>query len=170
MFPQLIPHLQNEGLSDGRATAALAVVSLAGLPGKLILGRLAEQWSGRRTLALSMALIMGGTLLLAVAGGSQLVWPAVAMFGAGFGALGVLYALSIIELFGLRAYGSILGTFKSVTALAVLPVPLLAGYVFDVTGSYQLILFLATVMAAIGIPMLLFTRPRKQPDAAPSAL
>ena len=170
MFPQLIPHLQNEGLSDGRATAALAVVSLAGLPGKLILGRLAELWSGRRTLALSMGLIAGGTLLLAVAGGSPLVWPAVAMFGAGFGSLGVLYALAIIELFGLRSYGSILGSFKSITALAVLPVPLLAGYVFDVTGSYQLILFLATAMAAIGIPMLLFARPREQPKAAPSAL
>lgn len=167
MFPQLIPHLQNEGLSDGAATAALAVVSLGGLPGKLILGRLAERWTGRKTLALSMALIMGGTLSLAVAGGSPLVWPAVAMFGAGFGALGVLYALAIVELFGLRAYGSILGTFKSVTALAVLPVPPLAGAVFDVTGSYQLILFLATAMAAIGIPMLLFARPGKASPALP---
>lgn len=162
MFPQLIPHLQNEGLSDGRATAALAVVSFGGLPGKLILGRLAERWTGRRTLALSMLMIMSGTLMLAVAGGSALVWPSVALFGAGFGALGVLYALAITELFGLSAYGSILGAFKSVTALAVLPIPPLAGLVFDLTGSYQLILFLGTAMAAIGIPMLLFARPGKQ--------
>ena len=159
IFPQLIPHLQNEGLSDGAATAGLAVVSFSGLPGKLILGRLAEMWTGRRTLALSMSLIMIGTLLMAVAGGSFLVWPGVALFGAGFGALGVLYALAITELFGLRAYGSILGAFKSVTALAVLPIPPLAGIVFEVTGSYQLILFLGTAMAAIGIPMLLLARP-----------
>ncbi|MDA1258422.1 MAG: MFS transporter [Chloroflexi bacterium] len=159
IFPQLIPHLQNEGLSDGAATLALAVVSLGGLPGKLVIGRVAERWTGRRTLSLSLGLIMGGTLLLAVAGGSPLVWPAVALFGAGFGSLGVLYALAIVELFGLRAYGAILGSFKSAAALAVLPVPPLTGVVFDITGSYQLILFLGAAVAAIGIPVLLFARP-----------
>jgi predicted MFS family arabinose efflux permease len=95
IFPQLIPHLQNEGLSDSGATTGLVIVSLSGLPGKLILGRLAEIWSGRKTLALSMSLIMAGTLTLALAGGSYLVWPGVVMFGAGFGSLGVLYALAL---------------------------------------------------------------------------
>ncbi|MBT4514262.1 MAG: MFS transporter [Chloroflexi bacterium] len=164
IFPQLIPHLQNEGLSDGAATTGLVVVSFSGLPGKIILGRLAEIWTGRRTLVISMSLIMLGTLLLALGGGSFLLWPGVALFGAGFGALGVLYALAITELFGLRAYGSILGAFKSVTALAVLPIPPLAGIVFEITGSYQLILFLGTAMAAIGIPMLLLARPSTKND------
>jgi MFS family permease len=166
IFPQLIPHLQNEGLSDSGATTGLVIVSLSGLPGKLILGRLAEIWTGRKTLALSMSLIMAGTLTLALAGGSYLVWPGVAMFGAGFGSLGVLYALAITELFGLRAYGSILGAFKSVTALAVLPIPPLAGVVFDLTGSYQLILFLGAAMAALGIMMLLLARPTVIPKPA----
>ena len=31
-----------------------------------------------------MLMIMSGTLMLAIAGGSALVWPAVALFGAGF--------------------------------------------------------------------------------------
>ena len=60
-----------------------------------------------------------------------------AVFGFGFGA-GVSHSPLIAELFGLTSHGLILGVNVLGYSLGAAAGPVVAGYLFDVTGDYQL--------------------------------
>ena len=74
-------------------------------------------------------------------------WGDAGVFGVSFGA-GVLNSPLIAELFGLSSHGLILGVNVLGYSIGAAAGPLVAGYLFDVTGSYQLA-FLACAIAGI---------------------
>jgi len=77
-----------------------------------------------------------------------------AIFGLGFGGGASSESPLVARLFGLSSHGLILGIvglgFTSGAAVG----PFLAGYIFDVNGSYQVAFF---VLGAVGIFGLIFT-------------
>jgi len=74
-------------------------------------------------------------------------------FGFAWGA-GAVNPPLVAELFGLSLHGLILGVVTFVYSTGSAPGPFVAGYIFDITGSYQ-VAFL--VCAAIGIVGLVLT-------------
>ena len=67
------------------------------------------------------------------------------------------------EHFGLKAHGVIFGTaimFGGTGGMA--SGPLIAGYLFDITGSYNLAFLIFTITAAIGFVLMLLLKPVKQ--------
>ena len=56
--------------------------------------------------------------------------------GVGFGGIGAMLPLLIIETFGSESFGKIYGAIQTGVAIPALTAPILGGYVFDSTGSY----------------------------------
>jgi MFS family permease len=151
VMTQLIPHMEAEGWASSRATLVLTTLAGVALASKITWGRLSERLTARVSFVVAILIMSSGVVFLTLAGGTLFVWPAIIYFGMGFGGIGPLMTLVILETFGLRNYGSIQGTISLVTHIVpVLIGPILAGFLFDSTGSYHASFAIAAAIFATG--------------------
>jgi len=73
-----------------------------------------------------------------------------AVLGFAYGVRIALVAPVMIEFFGLKDFGAILGVFFTASGLAGLLGPLIAGFVVDASGGYAAGIFAAVVMGGLG--------------------
>lgn len=134
VFPQLVPHFNDLGVSAGWAAATVTVMATAGLIAKPAFGYLSERMTARRAMMLTLSGQCVGAVFLVVS--PTLAWIGLPIFGVSMGAHSALIPLLVQESFGLRHIGSIMGV---VIMFAMVPfglAPLIAGLTFDLTESY----------------------------------
>jgi MFS family permease len=156
---QLIPHMQSVGWSSSKSTLVLTVLAGTALASKVSWGLLSERLTARISFVIAILIMASGVVLVTLAGSSIFVWPAIVYFGAGFGGIGPLMSLVVMETFGLRNFGSIQGVVAMV--LATVPVligPILAGSLFDLTGSYATSFWIVSGIFAAGGVLVLSVR------------
>jgi MFS family permease len=161
---QLIPHMQSVGWSSSKAPLALTVLAGMALASKLSWGLISERLTARLSFVIAIFIMSTGVIMVTFAGSSIFVWPAIIFFGAGFGGIGPLMSLVVMETFGLRNFGSIQGVVAMV--LATVPVligPILAGTLFDLTGSYKTSFWIVSVIFAVGGLLVFSVRGQKTP-------
>ncbi len=150
ILPQIISHLRDQGVSLTLASLALSVFAIFGMIGKFIMGYLAERISARYTL---MANLLGQATFVTMmiwAGSPPIMWISVPLFGYFNGAFGALFQLVVQDAFGIRNYGSIMGIINMTTMVSFGIGPLLAGFSFDITGSYVFVFAAVAIMFVIG--------------------
>ncbi len=142
----LVPILSSTGVDRAAALGIAATAGITGIAGKLITGWLLDRVQGNIVPFLSFALAPVGYVLLLYSGGSvPLLVSAVLFMGYSSGA-GLQTTTYLISRYaGLRNFGKIFGTIGSLMMLGTSIGPLFAGYMFDVSGNYTLLL-------SIGIP------------------
>jgi len=159
---QLIPHMQSVGWGSSQATLVLTVLAGTALASKVTWGLLSERLTARISFVIAISIMSTGVILVTLAGSSVFIWPAIVYFGAGFGGIGPLMSLVVMEVFGLRNFGSIQGVVAMV--LATVPVligPILAGSLFDLTGSYETSFWIVSGIFAVGGLLVLSVRVQK---------
>ena len=172
VLPQVVPHLENEGVSKTSAAAALSLFALFGMCGKVSFGWMTERLPSRYVMAASIACQVTGLWVLLAAGSASWFWVAVPVFGLGFGALGALMPLLVQETFGLRAFGTIFGLINFIPLGSALAGPLFVGASFVATGSYRFAFMLLSVAFVLAAVTVAFARPytgaSMRPAAAPA--
>ncbi|MYD64964.1 MAG: MFS transporter [Chloroflexi bacterium] len=169
VLPQVVPHLENEGVSKTSAAAALSLFALFGMCGKVSFGWMTERLPSRYVMAASIACQVTGLWVLLAAGSASWFWAAVPVFGLGFGALGALMPLLVQETFGLRAFGTIFGLINFATLGSALAGPLWVGASFEETGSYRFAFMALSVAFVVAAATVAFARPYTGPSARPTA-
>jgi MFS family permease len=84
------------------------------------------------------------------------------IFGFGFSSLVVLESLMMAKLFGLGSLSIIMGSIEFVSATLATPSSIVAGYIFDRMGSYQLAFLILAGVSIIGLMLSLLLRPIQQ--------
>ncbi|GIW07698.1 MAG: MFS transporter [Dehalococcoidia bacterium] len=164
----LVPFLTGRGMDYQAAAAVAGAIPATFMIGGLAGGALADRWSPRPVLAIAFLMTAVAMAGLWASGGSALVWVVVPFFGIAAGGVISVHASFIADLFGLRAYGSILGAvFLVMTAGTVLG-PMAAGILFDRTGSYDVPFLLFIMAELVGGGVILLARPPR-PALAPLA-
>ena len=141
LMVHLIPLLVWKGFSEPTAALFLGVFAFSQIPFRVSAAHLADRWSMNKVSALSG---VAGMCAVAV-----MLMEAPAWLGIGL-LFAVLFALAetgnssgwavIGDFFGRNSYASIRGAISFVQSAISLPAPVLAGWVFDNTQSYQLAL------------------------------
>ncbi len=163
---QLIPHLEAEGWGSTKAATGLTALAGMALVSKLTWGWLSEKLTARVSFIIAISIMSSGVILVILAGGSNLAFAAILYFGTGFGGIGPLMSLVVLEAFGLRHYGKISGVVMMVVAtVPVLIGPILAGQIYDSTGSYADSFWIAAVIFAAGGLLVAAARPPRQSSA-----
>lgn len=169
VLPQVVPHLENEGVSKAQAAAALSLFALFGMGGKVSFGWMTERLPARYVTGASLACQVTGLWILLAAGSASWFWFAVPIFGLGFGSLGALMPLLVQETFGLRAYGTIFGLVNFATLGSGLVGPLFVGLTFEATGSYRLAFMSLSFAFVAAAAIVAFARPYTGPSMRPAA-
>ncbi|MCH7800547.1 MAG: hypothetical protein IIC24_03275, partial [Chloroflexi bacterium] len=83
-------------------------------------------------------------------GSPVVMWIAIPLYGYFNGAFGALFMLVVQNAFGIRHFGSIMGTINLTTIVSFGIGPIMAGASFDLTGSYNVVFVTVAVLFLIG--------------------
>ena len=75
---------------------------------------------------------------------------------------GPLQSPVLARIFGLRSHGIILGANNTFYAVGAALGPFISGYIFDLTGSYQIAFIMSATLAIVGLICAMLLRPTKR--------
>lgn len=170
----VMAHLQLY-LTEDRAFSASSAAIVAGfVPLMQFVGTAGGGYLGdrfnKRAIA-SVAMLMHGVGLLALTYGSHwfFIGTFIVLHGLAWGARGPQMAALRADYFGTTSFGSIMGISSLVITLFAIGGPLLAGFLADRTGDYDLGFTIISVATIAGfIFFALATPPATHPDSAPN--
>ncbi len=158
----IVPHATELGISAARAANILAIIGGLATLGRVVLGSVSNRIGNRQVFIIGFILISAASFWLLPARKEWELCLFAAVFGFGFGA-GVSNSPLIAELFGLSSHGLILGVNILGYSIGAATGPLVAGYLFDVTGSYQLAFLACAIAGILGLLLAaLISRPRSE--------
>jgi MFS family permease len=139
-------HLIGIGYRPSSAAFAMSLVFGCAMIGKILMGLFADRMSARITLCVDLVIGAAGMVLLLGAACIALLVSFIIVFGFTFGAPLVLLPLVMAESLGLKRFGTLGGltTLAQTTGAALGSV--IAGGIFDLTGSYTTAFQLFIVM------------------------
>jgi len=156
----IVPHAIELGIPPASAANILAIIGGVGIAGKAIMGVVTDR-IGTRTGIIIGLILMIVTLtwlivarelwmlyLFAVARELWMLYLFATFFAFGYGTMVSLMSPTIAELFGLSSVGVLLGIVNFAATLGCAIGPVIAGWLFDINGNYQLVFLLC---AAIGL-------------------
>ena len=151
------------------ATNAVSLFFFCALIGKFAFGLASDFLDPRKVFYGNILVMLLGSLIL-VRMDIALIWIAVVTFGLGWGGVYTVLQLTVMNTFGTRDAGKILGTITVLDATGGGLGIWLTGVIYDATGSYEIpfLIFAALILAA----MAALTRVRPlaaATDAAPGA-
>jgi MFS family permease len=165
----LVAMLVGSGVERPFAVKIAGFLGASVIIGRLSIGYALDRFPPPIVSAIVFLIPAAGCLLAALVPGIAWVMiVATASFGFAAGAEVDLLAFLVSRHFGLRHYSSIYGLQFAIFEIGVGVGPLLAGYSFDVTGSYHLALLVGAVMFAAGSGIFLLLR--HIPHLAPLSL
>jgi MFS family permease len=131
----MFSHIKDMGLD---AAMVLSVTALFAATGKPIIGWLSDYAGSKVTIWLALISQVIGLFLLSQANDFSVALLAASLYGFGYSGMSPLRTFSLSTSLGSNTYATASGVLKYIEAPIVLAASPTAGYIKDVTGSYQL--------------------------------
>ncbi len=152
----LILYMTGQGVSAGRAAAALSTALGVSALGKVLSGAIADRFSARLAMMLSVLCVgLGIATLLSIPAGSDWIYLFEALFGLGYGGIFNASPTIIFEYFGTERVGTSLGLLYIFFGLGTASGGLLAGYIFDQTHRYSVPFTVDLTLSCVALLLLL---------------
>lgn len=149
----LVPRAVDSGLSSATAVTVLTVTGLSNMVCSIIGGAAGDRFGARRTYIGSMALLAFSMIWLIGSNSLWMFYVFAVAFGVGNGGWFPQVPVLAAKIFGTRYLGSIYAAILVGAGIGGMVGPILAGYIFDTTGSYKIAFAIA---AAVAIAAVLF--------------
>jgi MFS family permease len=156
-----VPALTDAGFSMEVAALILGLVTLVSIVGRLGFGYLGDYLTKRYLFMVAYGLMGGGILALMQARDVEMVYVFVGLFGVGFGGIVPLMPAIRTEYFGRTALGKIQGVMNPVSMIAGAMGPILAGHIFDTTGTYRASFMCTALGMFVAAGVIFFARPTR---------
>jgi MFS family permease len=171
-----VPYALDQGVSPGMAATAFGFMMGLNVVGSIGAGILSDRFSRKNLLALTYFLRGCGYVLLLTMPGGLSLWAFAALAGFSWIATAPLTTALTADVYGLKALGAISGISFLFHAIGSFVSILLAGLLYDLTGSYTLpfaiagaLLFPAALLALTIRERKYSTRYQEQVVPAPAA-
>lgn len=166
LFTHLVMIFDEMGIGSQRASLCLGLIGGLSIVGRFSFGFAADRFSVRKIYTTCYIIEATGVsmLLLTALIGTQALYAYILIYGLATGGGLVLAPLMIGDCFGTRSLGAIFGVLALAAVVGGAIGPVLAGFVFDSTGSYYIAFIIFSIgefVAAIAISQARPPAPRK---------
>jgi MFS family permease len=151
----IVVHGMDLGMTATVAASLLSVMGAASIAGRLTVGTLVDRIGGRRAMMLCLVPLIASLLVFPSTSAMWLVFVGVVIYGFGHGGLFTVMSPTVAEYFGLKAHGAIFGIVVFFGTIGGASGPILAGRIFDLTGSYTLAFIALAALATFGMILVL---------------
>jgi MFS family permease len=154
----IVPHATDIGISSTVAAGVLSAIGAISMAGRFIAGIAIDRIGNRLSMIICFILLILVLLWLQLARELWMFYLFAVVYGFAHGGLFTAISPIVAEYFGLRAHGALFGIvfFSSMVGGAIGPV--LAGHIFDITGSYTIAFWTGIAVAAFALLLVLSLR------------
>lgn len=150
----IAPHATDRGISAADAAGIVALIGGLGVVGRLVLGGVGDRSGEARAIFIGFVVMSAAMVWLLFAKELWMLYLFAVVFGFSWGT-GAVGSPLVAEMFGLRSHGAILGACNVGYNIGVAIGPLMAGFIYDITKSYEIAFLIVTIMAVLGILMII---------------
>ncbi len=154
----IVIHATGLGFLATNAVSIVSIVGGANIVGRIVMGSAVDRIGSRSTLITSLIIMLVAVVWLQYAKELWMLHLFAAIFGVSYGASFVLVPLIVGDFFGLSSLGVIVGLINASLTTGGTVGPVLIGYIFDVTGSYQSGFLILAIVSVIGLVMALLLK------------
>jgi|TARA_R100000005_G_scaffold96055_1_gene80363 MFS family permease len=162
----LTPFVLDTGATREQGAMLIANLALAAVPGTLLFGWCADRFDVRLALAAIMLLMMLGLALFWGTPDMPRLFAGSLILGLGGGGMLPVWSSLLAQIYGVLNYGRVMGLMSPVLLPFNLLTPPLAGWIRDVTGSYDMAFMafvLLLLLAVVMIPLIERSGPGLRP-------
>jgi MFS family permease len=146
----IAPYTTDQGISTTNAASIVSIIGGIGIVGRLMMGSIGDRFGENRTILIGFTTMSAAMIWLMFAKELWMLYPFAIVFGFSWSA-GTVGSPLIAEIFGLRSHGTILGACNFGYSIGATIGPFMAGYIFDLTNSYEIAFVIITIIAVLGI-------------------
>ena len=161
IMTHIAPHAITLGIEPGSAASIISFVGIGSIVGRIVMSGTSDRISVKTSMAVNFVVLLLALLWLLKADQVWMLYLFGGLFGFGYGGTVGLQAVLAAEMFGLASMGSLLGMLTFSVSIGGTVGPAVTGYIFDVTGSYQIAFIIFSVLMALGLALSLSLRPAK---------
>ncbi|MPM30973.1 hypothetical protein SDC9_77526 [bioreactor metagenome] len=159
--PHIVACLGDLGYSVTFAATIFSTVMVIMMIGKVSLGAAFDKIGPVKAgFTVGFVLLMSSVLLYNAGLGTGVAWAFAGFFGFGYATLSVPYSYLTSEIFGDREFSGIYSISTMLSSAGGAVGPVLSGYLFDLTGSYKLVLMLYAI-CSVAVILLLVTAAKQ---------
>ena len=151
----VMPYLSSQGIQRSTSALIAGAVPILGIVGRLGFGWMSDVFNKRFMMALTYVFLSLGMLFFSYAQGTILIILFLLFFAPGLGGSMVMRGAILRGYFGRNSFGKLLGIVMGSGALGGVVGPTLAGFAFDLSGSYHLIWLIFSVLTGFSAILIL---------------
>ncbi len=158
----MLPYMTDQGITEGYAVLAVALLSACAGAGSIVTGFLSERITARTTLVGILAMMSVGFVGLLFV---QEAWQAMLWgiyYGLSFGGMFILQQIIFADFYGRDNVGAIRGVVWPIQMVFNASGPFVASVAFDTLGSYTVIFLLFAAFVMIASFLLILAKPPAQ--------
>jgi len=157
----IVPHAIELGISPATAASILAAIGGLSIAGRITLGSAADRIGNRNAFIIGFLLVSAAFFWLVPAKEGWQIYLFAIFYGFAYGGCEAQWSPMAATLFGLSSLGLILGTVAIGFSVGSALGPVVTGYIFDISGSYQIAFLVCAVASVIGLTLTTFLTPIK---------
>jgi MFS family permease len=168
----MVPYFEEIGFSSGQAAASLAFYGAVSIVLRFVWGWMGDRFTVRKSIIFQAVITAIGCVMLLQISGSLSLYLVMGYLGIALSGYPPLQILLWPEFFGRTHIGSIVGTTQFLIAIAGAVGPVIAGAIYDQTGSYVSTIWLLVATWLLTAALMFIVRPARDPSrraAAPAS-
>ena len=155
----IVIHATDLGISTANAVIILMVIGGTSIAGRVVMGVTSDRIGNKRALIICFILISAAFFWILIARELWMLYLFAVIFGFSHSGTHTLVSPTVAELFGLSSHGVIFGCIVLGVTLGIATGPVVTGYIFDITSSYQLAFLIYAILNVIGLILILCLKP-----------
>ncbi|MFC1822135.1 MFS transporter [Thermodesulfobacteriota bacterium] len=147
----IVQHTIDLGISATKAANILSIIGASSIGGRLVMGAASDRVGNKIALTFCLLFLLAGLTLLQFSFGFWMFCLFATVHGFAHGGFFSLNSPIIAWLFGMKSHGLLFGILIFISTIGGSIGPILAGYLFDRTESYQALFLILTGLTIIGL-------------------
>ena len=155
----IVPHASDLGIATLPAAGILSTIGGVSMLGRFSVGFAIDLIGSPRCMQICLLILIASFIWLQMAHDLWMLYAFAAIYGIAHGGIFTVISPIVAELFGIRSHGALFGIVVFGGALGGATGPVLAGLVFDMTRSYNLIFMALIGLATLSLLLTLWLKP-----------
>jgi MFS family permease len=155
----IVPHAIDLGLSTTQAAGVLSTIGAVSMAGRFTAGIAIDRIGSKPIMAICLLILITALLWLQVADSLWMLYLFASVYGVAHGAFFTAISPIVAEVFGITSHGAIFGIVVFFGTVGGAIGPIVAGQMFDITGSYTMVFIMITLISVVGLCLILFLKP-----------
>ena len=155
----IVPHATDLGLSPTQAAAVLSTIGAVSMIGRFTSGVAIDRIGCKPIMVVCFLTLIAALLWLQVADLTWMLYLFASIYGLAHGSFFTAISPMVAEVFGIASHGAILGIVVFSGTIGGALGPIVAGQLFDITGSYAITFKMITLISVVGLALILCLKP-----------